>query len=529
MKKIFTFSLAALGIMVGGLLSSCSQDDMPQINDSGSVLVKAPKIVAYSGDTYFGNDTRSGEDAVIKPKPVTGDEMKAIREKFNAIDNHFIDNYSGEIEGVHLYNGFYDFNTQWLKDGEDFYVVNIVNGESNSLANKDLRIWHQDLAYDLSENTYNSGKFTTLPYVDQFLNYEQYNPQIHIEDVILDLSFNDYNTFVFATNPLYVPDRNNYNKYDNHPPFRYVTIDGMERDEHWEYAYIALYWQECQEGQPNSPGSQKGDNKWDRVIRIAKRIPCNECNHPEHEEGSCDICADLNLKNSCNPNYDRDADENENTPDLEIGDRHDNEVEVNLHGVERKSGDLDSHLSIHLRHAGDVEIFIPVPRQYTVDKDDLLIAMKHEENHMIHSASYTLKDSENSPYGELTVSITVSYEEDGIYITTHGVTEDVIAWCNEKWNDGITFEVWNYYNEPEKVEELPNGPIRLEDLQYLLNKATIRFVGDSYPEYYINAIKDAANDCTVTIVDDQAGAFGDPREGQHLNDSELNKIYELKE
>lgn len=542
MKKTLNLSLAALGIMAGGLLSSCSQEDMPSVNNSGNVLVKAPKIVATSGETILGDNTygtRAGESVSEKPAHITADEMKAVREKLNAVDTHFIGNYSGEVEGVHLFNGFYDFNTQWLKDGSDFYVVNVVNGEGGQMSNMDVRFWHEIIAYDISEDTYNNGDFTTLGYADLFLNYEQYNPQIHIEKEIEDISFNDYKYFIFGTNPLYNGgDKNDYNKAGHYPPFRYLTIEGLEGDGNWEYAYIACYWQQSAEYSPNSPSTEKGDNKWDRVIRIAKRKACTDCPHPDHGSSVCASCA---FGSVCNPNlFDgddgifNDDPETPDVPDVTVpGHNHGSEVEVNLHGVERNGGYLESHLSLHLRHAGDVEVFIPVPTAYTCEADDLDIVMKHEANHMTHNASFTLKDSASSPYGELTVSITVAYEDDGIRITTHGVTEEVIAWCREKCDgDGITFEIWNYYNDPEKLGE--NLGISYDDLLYLLNKATIRFLGDELPETYINSFgKDAdvseyGRDCTVTIVEDQVGSYKDGTPGPHLNGSDANMVYERK-
>lgn len=504
-RKSFKLSMLVLGVFAGGLLSSCTNDEEPAINPTtGNVLVKAPKMVAYSGETYFG-ETKTGTrgDEAMKPKAVTSDEMTAVRNAFNAIDDHYLNNRSTAVEGVTLYNGFYDFNTRWLHDGEDFYVVNIVNGTENQLANNDLKIWHEKLAYDISEDTYNNGDFTLLPYVDLFLNYESYNPQIHVGKKIEDLSLNAYSTFICATNPLYNSKANqDYNAYGNYPPFRYVTIEGLDEDEDWEYAYIGCYWQASAEYSPNSPNTEKGDNQWDRVIRVAKRKYVEpEPVEPEPE-----------------------------TP-VVGGHNHSNEVEVNLHGVEKNNDCLESHLSLHVRYAGDVEVFIPVSRQYTCEKDDMDIVMMHEANHMVHSASFTLKDSASSPYGELTVSVTVAYEEDGIRITTHGVTQDVIDWCAEKCNDGITFEIWNYYNDPEKLgDELG---ISYEELLDCLNRATVRFLGSELPDSYINSFgKDEdktsfSRDCTVTLVTDQAGAYPEsPTVGEHLNGSPNNLIYE---
>lgn len=457
-------------------LASCSNVDEPLSpggSDGGEYgLAHPPKVAAYSGNTDLG-----GDPPVFKPKAVTDDEMKLVRQIFVDLDKHIKGNYSQPFEGVKLFNGFYDFNTNWLKDGSDFYVVNVVNGSSsNAMINKDLRFWHELLAYDISEDTYNNGDFTTLGYVESFLNYESYNSPIHIEKEIEDISFNDYNHFVFATNPLYNPDRDNYNKYGNYPPFRYVTIDGLDEDDNFEYAYIAVYYQECQPGQPGSAGTVKGDNEWDRVIRIAKpKTP----QLPESGDGT-EVTAPKN------------------------------EVEVNLHASEG-----ESHLSIHVRAATNVEIFIPVPEKYYCDADDMAIVMKHEPNHMGHGGpieyTYQLKDS------DLKVTLTLAFEEDGIRITTSGINEDVIAWCAEKCHgDGITFEVWNYFNEDLSKDQL---------IEYL-NRATIKFLGLE-PDAYINAFL-SENDCTVSIVSEQSADYAEAVEGPHKNGSDNNLIYSKK-
>ena len=162
------------------------------------------------------------------------------------------------------------------------------------------------------------------------------------------------------------------------------------------------------------------------------------------------------------------------------------EVEVNLHAADKNGEYLESHLSVHVRTATDIEIFIPVPAEYYCEKDDMAIVMKHEENHMKHGGpyemTYKLKDS------DLEVKLFVEYLPAGIKIWTSGVTQEVIDWCSEKCQDGITFEIWNYYNDA----------LDLEGLKEYLNQATIKFL-DKQPDPYINA-KVSENDCTVNEI-----------------------------
>lgn len=202
--------------------------------------------------------------------------------------------------------------------------------------------------------------------------------------------------------------------------------------------------------------------------------------------------------------------------------KHENEVEINLSADDKSGKYLESHLSIHVRHATDVEVFIPVPMEYYCEADDMAIVMKHEIDHMVHGGptelECKLKDS------ELTVKLTISFEENGIRITTNGITQEVIDWCKEQYNgDGITFEIWNYFNEM----------IDIEQLKGYLNQSTVKFIDDE-PDSYINAFgknEDNTiyeNDCTVNIVNEQIDDYNTPKTGEHLNGSPYNDIFEKK-
>lgn len=203
----------------------------------------------------------------------------------------------------------------------------------------------------------------------------------------------------------------------------------------------------------------------------------------------------------------------EDEPDVEK--RH-NEVEVNL-ALEDK-GPLSSHLSLHVRHSTDVEIFIPVPDRFYCEADDMAIVENKKGDLLVHGGPFRTEYDIN---GNI-VSLNVEFIPDGIRIWTDGINEDVIGYCQEHYGDGITFEVWNYFNETVLRDELLN----------LLNLATVRFL-DSEPDSYINAFTDAGgrrnpDDCTVSIVDGQAGDFEDGKEGPHKNGSDFNMIYDNK-
>lgn len=195
---------------------------------------------------------------------------------------------------------------------------------------------------------------------------------------------------------------------------------------------------------------------------------------------------------------------------------HTNEVEVNL-TLEDKDYQ-SSHLSMHIRHATDVEIFIPVTDRYYCDVDDMAIVENKKDNLVVNGGPFRTDYNINGN----NVSLNVEFLPEGIRIWTDGINEDVINYCRENYGDGITFEVWNYFNDA----------ITREELLYLLNRATVRFL-DSEPDSYINSFTETdghrnPDDCTVTIVEEQVGDFYAGKEGPHKNGSDFNMIYENK-
>ena len=74
---------------------------------------------------------------------------------------------------------------------------------------------------------------------------------------------------------------------------------------------------------------------------------------------------------------------------------------------------------------------------------------------------------------------------------TYGINADVLKYLREQYSDGITFEIWNYYN----------NSITREALKPMLDNTTISFTTD--PGRYVNAFAKLNNiknawDCVVT-------------------------------
>lgn len=286
---------------------------------------------------------------------------------------------------------------------------------------------------------------------------------------------------------------------------------------------------------------RNGDvNKWDCGIGyryVRKNVPeetCDKCDHPKHPGTNCPECEE---GVECNPGAGEVEPTPDPTPDPNPGVvapdvRHDNEVEVNLSLNDSHSAytdeDLVSKLSIHVRYPGDVEVFIPVPKGYLCEADDFNI---READLYIPGS-----DSEVSyEIGGKTVTLKVVHEDDGIRVTTSGIDQDVIDFCMENYGDGVNFEIFNYYGLYELDAEgnyvrAENGNIARETLLEYLNRATVEFLDNPNPDYYINAFEanregEGDHDCTVSIIDRQQSSYGNDYEGAHLNNSEWNHIY----
>lgn len=226
---------------------------------------------------------------------------------------------------------------------------------------------------------------------------------------------------------------------------------------------------------------------------------------------------------------------------LSINDVHDNNIE-----------DFVTKLSIHVRYPYDVQIRIPIPAQYYLEADDLVILHKHQEELMKYGADHTSAYEVNGKE----VTLTVAYDLECITVTTNGVNQDVFDYCVEKYGDGLNFEVYNYFvgRVLNEDNEWVASDLSVEDLQGYLDDSTISFIGEdgellgslSCPDYYINAygnrgqfngeaepeggyIPTVKEDCQVTIISpDQSDYFGSGVKGWHLNNSDKNVIYKNK-
>ena len=174
-------------------------------------------------------------------------------------------------------------------------------------------------------------------------------------------------------------------------------------------------------------------------------------------------------------------------------------VEVNLSVNDKhEEGDwIHTKLSIHIRAVTDVEIFIPVGQNYYCDVDDMDLVISHQLDLVQYipqpsTESFEIVNSETSEV--YAVSATVAFEANGIRITTHGMTAGLQEYLKNKYHDGLTFEIWNYYNI---------NAIDRENLKPFLDASTVSFTAD--PTLYVNAFAPIGDDnhknpwdCVVT-------------------------------
>lgn len=169
-------------------------------------------------------------------------------------------------------------------------------------------------------------------------------------------------------------------------------------------------------------------------------------------------------------------------------------VEVNLSiNDPHDNGDyIASKLSIHVRAITDVEVVLPVEKKFYCEADDMDISMSHKELEIVYNIEPQVVEMQ---IGETVVTLTVTYEDDAIRVTTDGINDEVIAYCAEHYADGITFEVWNYYKD-----------VTRDELKSMLDLSTVDFL-DNLPMRYINAFgridgQQTPNDCVVTPLED---------------------------
>lgn len=504
----FKLSLLALGVVAGGLLTSCTNENEPVINGSGGIILKAPNMVAYSGDRVWGyNSTRSADvngnlwyQNWDTPQNVTPEEIAKVLE---AVKNPIYESNTIKI----------DWENYWVQQvwkGTDQYNDGNGNGiGAGSDKMNQLLAYNDNLREEVwwPEHVINQGGYEHVNNFNNGSNNTTYtedwngtNPGAEYKGTTLmtGMSADDVDAqHQFAY----------HNTVDskNHYEYIIIEVDG-------EY-YICFDF--FANGTEEYPANKNMDverdyiyNDW--IVKISPAYRAGET--PEKPEPGTPEEPDPDQP-------DQPGDELKQYDEVEINLSLDEKVDRNVR---------ESHLSMHVRSATDVKVFIPIPAAYYCEADDMAILLEHKDDASIyvHGGPYSTEFDIN---GNI-VTLNVEFSADGITIWTDGINQDIIDYCWENYHDGVTFEIWNYFNDPEGYPL-----ISIDELKSYLDRATVEFL-DKIPGLYVNAFgrehgrydESNGNDFHVTPVDDQINSFNDPQQGPHLNDSDFNDLYNKK-
>lgn len=548
----------AMAAILGLGFASCSNDlDSPALkNRNSSVLVKGPKIAAYSGDHYWGlNDNlstrasdgfsfescrtkvldRAKEQEIIGEwLPEKNDNLKeGIEEDFiitapTDLDLEFYPIYTQTNTPNNLGVFYYDENGEyhevivWEEINEQKFTVTEWGEPVLDSWVDDPSHWEGGYYTDWGV-TYSVGVKLHIPKDYKFGFFWNGNLNSGATKYYSDSSKND---------PAIRTDGEGiYLQPETTSKLHAVTFElggktylGLEDWTDFDYqdwVFTCDYELLSLDDEPGEQPGQPGDGDDD------------------DDDDSGNTGGDENDDPVITP-------EEPTTPPVVEGDDHTNEVEVNLaideKGLTSNGKYNESHLSIHVRSAVDVDIFIPMPLDLVCAADDMEIVKKHLEGEMEHGGEFT-----NATYDEdgkvvmegglhsvmtyqidqWTISLHVEFTndpEEGIHIWTEGLANNtaLMEYLQENYGDGITFEIWNYYDEDSTLGELKEW----------LDQATIEFIGSVLPDYFINAFGEEnfneGKDCDVNMVEEQGGNYDYAGEGPHLNASDHNKIWEKR-
>ena len=520
MKRNFKFYALALSLLMGGaLMSACSTDENDPTPDNGTLVikpVKAPDHILYSGGKVIGTTLGSRAANVNgnqwyqnwdRPTNVTEEEIAKV---LAAV----AEPREGAKNDIHI-----DWNNYWVQQvytGEATYTdgngSNIGTGSShmNQLLAYTDKVreqtgWWPEETFELRDkreyenpyehvNNFNSGDNTTVytddvtgekfygttlmtdmyaeGIIDQFGYSNTTDSKIHYEYIIIEVDGSYYICFDF---------------YATHPEGQEANKNmDVERDWIFNDWIVKI-----------SPAYHVGETPEEPVT------PPTDPEQPEQPEQPGD------------PDAPKTVDPKDHV-----------EINLSINGNEDnnwKNQDFDgivTKLSVHLRAATDVEIYIPVDAEMIFAQDDMAII----NNHVIGIYGNEEFDGETQVteynVAGTPIKLYVKHQlEGGILIWTEGMDQVVLDYCMEEFKDGLNFEIYNYFNGHDYAR-----------LKSALDKATVKFL-DKEPQAYVNAFNKTADggkfdqDCTVTIDESQASDYEDYIEGLHYNYSPFNQIY----
>ena len=167
------------------------------------------------------------------------------------------------------------------------------------------------------------------------------------------------------------------------------------------------------------------------------------------------------------------------------------QVEVNLSvNAPNANGDfIFTKLSIHLRAVTDAEVVIPIETKYYDSNANGISTDKNKDTEVSSKSNTKVSYTVNGQ----PVSVEISYDTDGIHVKTSGFNQAALDYLKGAYGDGITFEVWNYYNATVDNKVVTRTSLKSD----YFDKATVSFTNGT-PGYYVNAFA-AINDYTGKV------------------------------
>lgn len=549
MKNLTKMALfASIPLALYGL-ASCTNEGINQFDRPGAatqgLIAKAPEFNAYSGQhVWRSTSTRSNAgDGDINnqtwakfedPKNITPEEKKAVLE---ALENKTTGQRISE-----------DIVFPW----ENYFLQDVVSAVETDTPSKSytFEAWNYGASCD-NEHNESHADYEIVTNNGQISKYRQIDhgngkPQERIDktalmtDMYVGGGYDEmYERMAGKQFRWYV------NCHENLHWSEYIVVE-VDGSYYICFDFACGFKEHDIDGNPGRGSTQNDWDYNDWIIKISPAMPKGSTpddGHPETginpnptpipgiwrsvENGGSgeDPSLDPDDGDDDDNNGDNNGDDKPTvTPDTPtIPADITNHVEVNLSVNDAlTNGDyISAHLSIHIRAVTDAEVFIPVAPDYYCAADDMEIVLSHKEE------LFAYGDKNNSityNVGGNEVTLKVTYEPKGIRITTSGVNEDVIKYCRQNFGDGITFEVWTYFNDT----------LSREDLKPMFDESEVSFTQPQNVDFYVNAfnsLQGAPNpwDCTVSIVDTQSNDFKEGVQNNHYNGSPFNWIYAKKD
>ncbi|MCH5224760.1 MAG: hypothetical protein J1D77_02130 [Muribaculaceae bacterium] len=542
MKRKNIFYGLSLTALAGLALASCSNElELPSNNQNGNSLstvnlVRNPEVMAWSGAENLADGSRIATRGVDvngnlwyqkweRPTNITEEEIAKVVEEASK-------KREGAVNDIHI-----DWNNYWVQQvytGQqtytDGYGSDIGTGSSHmnqllaySDKVKEQTAWYPEEIFELRDKRDYENVYE---HVNNF-NYGG-NSTVYTDDVTGE-KFNGTTlmTDMYAENIVNQFGYHNTTDSKNHFEYIILEIDGSY------YVCFDFFANGTQEYPANKNMDVERDwvfNDW--IVKISPAYLKGQA--PEETPDPTPV----------------EPEGSENQQPSVIPPSHQNEVEVNYEIVDSHDytiADLVTKLSIHVRHATDVEIKIPVPNRYIVESDDLAIFDKHYlDNSLTLSEILEEETIQSVTYDINGYSVTLTVEfvkdlsgEEYIKVSTSGINDEVIKYCFERNGDGINFEIWNYY-QTELYDESTSTvsaatDLTREMLKGFLDQSTITFTDE--PDYYINAFGwdyvddtngqehydiENPDDCFVRPA---SSSYSEPVRTNHLNQTPFNYIY----